>query len=358
MIRRIFSVRVWAVLSTVGLGLLAANVIFSPFQGQSPSTILQPDTPPGEYLYLDRSRVRSYLGQLVDGLLASEKRTLADSEELAADVKAGGAGFSGGRKRSASTEAQVAPTAADRFYLLLRLLRAGKSRDESGHSRHWLVDLGAQTERPQNVYEAACHVQERDFVRIRNAHLYLSPYAAVLPKATYAHIYLTGHVTRPTPRILSPRTRAERRRVDRYLRLLGKDPRLPFIVRTISGDPGHGRPAGVTFFLPARYQSLRDEPSLISGTVTIVGKVVYRNLGRVDRKHGGRFSCGRRLPTSVSSKYIDHMTVATFVPALRAAPKFVFNNLWFDVRTIAKQVTANMTVAAPVVVVIPIAMYQ
>ena len=52
------------------------------------------------------------------------------------------------------------------------------------------------------------------------------------------------------------------------------------------------------------------------------------------------------------------MTVATFVPALEEAPNFVFDNLGFKVGTIAQQVTANMTVTAPVVVVIPIAMYQ
>jgi hypothetical protein len=45
------------------------------------------------------------------------------------------------------------------------------------------------------------------------------------------------------------------------------------------------------------------------------------------------------------------MTVAMFVPALKAEPLVRGS-------TIAKQVAANMTVAAPVLVVIPVAMYQ
>lgn len=320
--------------------------------------LLEPDTAPAEYLYLDNARVRAYLGQLVDGLPESEKRTLVDSEELAAEVKAGGAGLSDKQTRSTTTDTLVKPTVADRFYLLLRLLRAGDSDDESGNSRNWLTDLGGQTEGPQNVYEAACKVREGDFVRIRNAHLTLSPYAAVLPNATYALLDLEGGIDAPAPGIFTPRTRAKRRQVKRYRRSLGKDPRLPFIVRQLSSEPGPGRSAGVTFFIPARYLGLRNEPSLISGTLTIVGKVVYRNLGRTDKRGGARVSCGEPVHPSVPESYVDRQTVATFVPALIDGPDFVVNNLEFTEGTIAGNVRRNMTVKAPVVVVIPIAMYQ
>lgn len=177
--------------------------------------------------------------------------------------------------------------------------------------------------------------------------------------------------TRPTrfstwPAASPSRTRASSRRVrarsdgrsDATGACSAKDPRLPFIVRKLSVEPGPGRGAGLTFFIPTRYRSLRNEPSLISGTLTIVGKVVYRNLGRSAKGRGGQVSCGKVLPASVPRSYVDRQTVATFVPALVDAPPFVIDGLRFTDGTIEGHVRRNMTVPAPVVVVIPIAMYQ
>lgn len=359
-VRRWLSARNLAIASTVALVALAIGFIYSVSKDQANATTPPPDTAPGEFLYLDRARVLSYLGQLVEGLPTSEKRTLAESADLTSEVKGGPATIGGTRRRSSTREAQVAPTVADRFYLLLRLLRTGKSRDDSGNSRRWLVDIGAESPSSTRVYGNACRLREGDFVRIRDAHLTLSPYAAVLPKATYAALNRErpkGKVAKPNPELLAPRTRGQRRAVQRYLRLLGKDPRLPFVVRTLSPDPGPGRSAGVTFFIPARYSSLRNEPSLISGSLTIVGKVVYRNLARRS-EDGKRNSCGRPVDSRVDEFYLDRQTVATFVPALEIAPLFVFDNLNFKIGTIADQVAKNMTVRAPVIVVIPMAMYQ
>ncbi|MEK6274348.1 MAG: hypothetical protein AABM30_03335 [Actinomycetota bacterium] len=366
----------WAVGASVVFVLAVAYIVYGVVQDHRAGKLLEPDTPPAEYLYLDNARVRSYLGQLVNGLPASEKRTLSESEDLAAEVKASGVGLSSANKTSTSTVIDVSPTVADRFYLLLRLLRKGKSNFksedsrkwlffENGDSRKWLFDLNLGPKKKhrgvyevaERVYQAACKVHEGDFVRINDAHLSLSPYAAVLPTVTYATLNLNGEAAPPTPRVLSPRTRVGRRRVSRYRRLLGKDPRLPFIVRTTPLRPRRGQPAGVTFFLPTRYKSLRNEPSLISGTLTIVGKIVYLNLGR-SKPRGSRMACQEKVPSSLPRSYVDRMTVATFVPALEEAPNFVFDNLGFRIGTIAQQVTANMTVAAPVMVVIPIAMYQ
>lgn len=349
----------WSIVSTVGVLILAIVIIHSASDAQSETRTLPADTPPAEFLYLDRARVLSYLGQLVEGLPTSEKRTLAESADLTAEVKAGPATAGGTRKQSKSTEAQVAPRVADRFYLLLRLLRAGHSRDEAGRRREWLFDVRPETPDSTAVYGSACQLQEGDFVRIREAHLLLSPYAAVLPKATYAALNrrtLTGQVARPNQKLRAPFTRRQRRAVNRYLRLLGRDPRLPFVVRTLSRDAGRNSFGGVTFFIPARYRSLRNEPSLISGSLTIVGKVVYRNLAQP--QGAMRRSCGRRVGSRVAHYYRDRQTISTFVPALKVAPNFVFDNLNFAIGTIAEQVTANMTVPAPVIVVIPIAMYQ
>ena len=77
--------------------------------------------------------------------------------------------------------------------------------------------------------------------------------------------------------------------------------------------------------------------------------------------NGERIDCDD-VPDSptVPKTYVDHQTVATFGPALNinAAPKFVFDNLRFSAGSTAKDVTANMTVTPPVMVVVPIAMYQ
>lgn len=348
-----------------GLLVLAALwIIRDIYNEQKEGELLKPDSPPGEYLYLDRSRVRSYLGQLVDGLPESEKRTLADSEDLSAEVKAGAAALTGKRTRSKTTETQVAPTVADRFYLLLRLLRNGDSEIEDEGSRHWLVTVDADTDRAEKSYDDACELKEGDFVRIRDARLQLSPYAAVLPKTTYALLNRrtpTGLVSKPDQKLFAPRTRKQKRAVNRYLKLLGRDPRMPFVVRMpLTRTPTRGRIQSVTFFIPAHYRSLRSEPSLISGTLTIIGKVVYRNLARPPAEKGGeRIGCNDQpVPDTLAKSYLDRQTVATFVPALEKAPNFVFNNLRFTIASVAKQVTANMTVTPPLIVVVPIAMYQ
>lgn len=351
--------RAWAGIATAALVIVVAYVIVDRIRGTNELT--RPDTPPGEYLYLDRARVLSYLGQLVDGLPSSEKRTLAESEDLTAELKGGPASLAGGRKTSSSSEAQVAPSVADRFYLLLRLLRVGKSRSEASADRSWLFDVGAQTSKPTQVYERMCSIREGDFVRIRNAHLYLPPFAAILPKATYAALNLTPtkKVTPPpAKRILTPRTVKERTAVAEYRKLLGRNPRLPFIVPTLSPNAGRGQPSGVTFFVPTRYHSLRNEPSLISGTLTIVGKVVYLNLARIDDKTGRATSCGNPAEKTVPLNYVDRLTMATFVPALKGALPFVTQSLHVPKPMAETRVAANIVVRTPIAVVVPIAMYQ
>jgi hypothetical protein len=347
------------------VGGVAGYVIYDIFHSQSRNEVVAPDTPPGEYIYLDRDRVHSYLSQIVDGLADSEKRTLAETEDLSAEIKAGAAGLGGKRSQSSSFEAQIRPTPADRFYLLLRLLRDGTSKQENGDSAPWLFDLHANAADGQRGYDAACQIREGDFVRIHEAHLLLSPYAAVLPKATYAVLNRrtpTGSVAQPDQKLFAPHNRAQKRAIRRYQRLLGRDPRLPFVVRTTWAVPHAAPSTRMTFFIPARYSSLRNEPSLISGTLTVVGKVVYRNLSRrVAGSKGDRIDCGDvpDLP-NVPKTYLDRQTVATFVPALNinTAPKFVFDNLRFKVGSVVKDVTANMTVTPPLMVVVPIAMFQ
>ena len=372
----------------VGIGV--GYVIWGVSRSQSKNDVVAPDTSPGEYLYLDGKRVHSYLSQIVDGLADTEKHTLADTEELSAEIKTGAAGLSGKRSQTTSSEAQIKPTPADRFYLLLRLLRKPNFAQDSPDLRPWLFELQAEPTdgaKSYEVYDAACQVREGDFVRIHNAHLSVPPYAAVLPKATYAVLYRQG-LAAPDKRLFAPHNKVQKRRIRRYQHLLGKDPRLPFIVRTVrsssqpvaspstspaggqtqptttgqsGGQASPSKPVGprarITFFVPALYSALRDEPSLISGTLNIVGKVVYRNLSRA--VGGKRIDChGQPVRSTVPKKYVDRKTVATFAPAIHAST-FIFNNLRFShLNREATRVTANMTLSPPVMVVVPIAMYQ
>jgi hypothetical protein len=73
---------------------------------------------------------------------------------------------------------------------------------------------------------------------------------------------------------------------------------MPFVAAPYGADERVGH--GVTFFLPAGYSGITTEPSLLSGSVTIVGEIVY--------------SAGAGAP------YIDYPTVDTFGRALLKAP--------------------------------------
>ncbi len=80
----------------------------------------------------------------------------------------------------------------------------------------------------------------------------------------------------------------------RYAKLVGSDPRMPFVAAPygVNERVGHG----VTFFLPAGYSGITTEPSLLSGSVTIVGEIVYS--------------------ANAGTPYVDYPTVDTFGRAL------------------------------------------
>lgn len=332
----------------VAVGVLAGYFIYADRNGGEAE--LPPDTPPPEYLYLDSVRVLAYLGQVAGGLSDTERRQLARLENREAKLAQAQIGEIG---RSVQTEQRleqvVRPTASDRFYRLLLHLRAGQSRAE-GRQRPWLHDLDARLgdgNRAAVVHSVLSNLREGDFVRIRNARLRLPPYAAVFPLTAYAESYLGGGVTRPPRPLFAPLSLGERAAIARYIKSLGRNPILPFVARTRGGAPGEER---ATFFIPGQYRALLSAPRLLSGNVTVVGKVVYR-----DARSQYDPTCGRSRQRCF---YFDRHTFATYGPALRRAPASVLRNLRL-VRSKALRITeASMRLGVPVLVVVPVAIYE
>jgi hypothetical protein len=104
----------------------------------------------------------------------------------------------------------------------------------------------------------------------------------------------------------------------------------------------------VTFFLPARYRSLSREPSLLSGVVTIVGKVVH-----VDARPASEASVG-----AFPRAYFDRETLTTFGPALERADQSLLDLLKLDRDRLIQHVRDSLTISSPVAVIIPLAIYQ
>jgi hypothetical protein len=349
-----------SVYTAVGAALVAGVASYFIWGTQSAvvrTKLLPPDTPPAEYLYLDTKRVLAYLGQVEGGLTAQEKRTTSQGNTVTAGVRGGLlADIGGTASSSASVEQVVSPTATDRFFSLLIKLRSGREKVGSGSSP-WLKTLnlrigGHNTQ--EKVRQTLATVQVGDFLRLNHAHLLLPSYAALAPKVRYAAggaasaASLSGRKATVTPSSLR-----QQRSIDAYLRRLGPNPTLPFVARTT--DEHGGVSGATTFFVPAAYQGLLDNERLLAGDLTVVGKVIYEDMRPLPKEpcpSPGEVG----LPPCT---YFDRETLATFAPALEKAPKPVLARLNLDSPGRARgAVQRSVTFATPVVVVLPVAIYQ
>ncbi len=346
------------VLLACAVGIPASHFLWTNEKRVVETKLLPPDTPPAEYLYLDSSRVLAYLGQVVGGLTQSEKRLVLEKEATTASVKGGLlADISGSAERQSSVEETVTPAATDRFFKLLILLRSGRA-ERGGKSFAWMrelnadIDPGARGPR-QHLLDRSLRVvselHEGDFVRIADAELALPAYAALAPRTRYAARLPSQPVTgkeAPQPSL----SRLEKD-VRGYLRLLGPDPVLPFVVRTrIQQRTVVGGP---TFFVPARYSALLDNARLLAGKLTVVGKVVY-----VDPRRAAGCSRGARRKR-LRCSYVDTQTVVKFAPALQRAARRLLTSLGIPRHTdILGAVSRSVQFSAPIAVVLPVAIYQ
>jgi hypothetical protein len=335
------------------LGLVLAIGLPIVFDGDdAPDPALQPakqaapDTAPAEFAYLDSARVLAYLGQIEGGLAATQERTLSRKTATKASLTAkeiASAEVSSEQLRGSSET--VTLTEADRFYTLLRILN--KKQDAHAFSPLVTVDsLLTRNNTVETVRQALSRMDEGDFVRIKNAHLFIPPYAAILPRAKFASYYLGGDLKEPRVALYAPVSRPFQRAVRKYRMSLRKDARIPLVVPTL--DAQRKAQQVVTFLLPARYGSLSQEASLLGNELTIVGKVVYKDP---------------RLPGEVPAEdpskgsYLDRETLTRFAPALERADGMVLERLELTRSRIVEQVRKSLTINAPVAVVIPVAVY-
>jgi hypothetical protein len=340
----------------IGLGIVIGWLI----RGDGNSLTVNSDTPPPDYLYIDNDRVLSYLGQIEIGLASQEKRTSAASRAFEFSAGAQGASGTKSQQTSQSVEVEVKPTTADRFYQLLPLLIEGRSKNPD---RPWIHDLNGEAREHYNIAKHAsglCRVHEGDFVRIENAHLFLPPYAAILQKVRYAQrvvkpqLPLANQGEQATPR---PHTNAAaastlQPAIKAYQRRLGSNPRLPFLVPTIVPSSNETM-RRVVFFIPVRYRWIAEEPSLLSGSLTVVGKVTFRDL-----RLPGRNICGRQTSAESRPHYFDQQTLLAFGPALQAAPDQLLASVGLERKNLLPTIRDSATFDAPVMVIVPLAIYQ
>jgi hypothetical protein len=300
----------WVAISLIGalavlgaLGLLGVPISLKGSQ-DSEKPLKEADTPPIEFAYLDAVRAVAYLGEDVGGLSSSEQRSEHVTDSINASLSVGGAGQVGGsREKQLGTVATITPQAADRFYTLLRRLRDngeaeyGK-RCNGERSKYWLGEVNDEDSPKTVMNEVGC-IGVGNFVRIKNAQLFLPPFAQALPRVQTVKAFFgalpadRGEITSPTQSLKITEA------LKGYKELVGSSARMPFVAAPYGAVNQVG--SGVTFFLPAIYKGITLEPSLLTGSVTIVGEIVYSaSLG-------------------AKTQYIDYPTVYTFGRALLQA---------------------------------------
>jgi hypothetical protein len=346
-------------LAAVFVGLLAfgkLSVGNGNGNGSSGSpTLAKPDVPPLEFAYLDSARVSEYLGQAENGLIRSETRATQIKKSLNAALSAGGnATLGADQQDEESSSATVEPDGADRFYTFVRLLHAetpanarpaasGKSCASATHRKGWLSDVDFGEKAKNVVREFGC-IGVGNFVRIDDVELFVPPFAQALPRLRSANTFY-GSLPAPKARFTSPtQSVALRHALTDYVARLGTTARVPFV-----GAPyGEGSKLGtrIPVFMPTEYRDITQEPSLLAGPVTVVGKLVYVELTSPPVKHVR----GRR-PKPAPPAYIDYATVDKFGQALlRSRPIFRA-----DLGVCSKAPTLQTRAQAPLGTTLPLA---
>jgi len=309
-----------------------------------------PGIPPPDYAYLDSARVALYLGQLQGGLARSEQLSEQLTQGRNAGLSAGGVSVGGSAGSSASRERVVTPTATARFYQLLDLL------DREGYLHR--IDVSAP---PKMLVREFAQVPEGTFVQLRRCRLRIPSYIQLAQlnfgssgyfSATNAYQGLgegqpLTYEARGVARVRAGRlknflgggvsmVRGEAqiaRTMGRLAAVAKRNPRVPF--STCDGSPA-AKPRGVDLLFPVRLGALSSEPTLLSGPVTIVGKLV-----RSVRPH---------------DEYVDQPSLAEFEAAARAVDNAAY--LLDEGEKLSGELASDATVLAPGAVILPIAIYK
>ena len=283
---------------------------------------------PREFLYLDDERVDAYLGQLRGGLSPTEQRSLSLTKKIDARlgvepvVQVGGTA-----EKTESIERTVFLRAADRFFQLESELEARYTHmDEVGLEFMQIETRSTACPEIKNLER----IKEGQILRILGANLRVPAYALALAKVAHADQFHTDYQKKVSNKRFARLAREGQRGLKRYVKSLGDDPQLPFWIKP------KGR---CEVFMPARYSKVIDAPSMLTGPVTIVGKVV------------------RRL-TQKEKTYFDVDTAVRWDRALRESAPGVRRTLGLNRRGLQQMVNATATVHYPGLVLLPLAIYK
>jgi hypothetical protein len=353
-------------------------------------------TMPHEYMYLDSTRVASYLGQVDGGEVGpeeDEKETTTNNENF--DVGKGTVGAATSKGQQLVKSIVVKKSDADRFSDLLGDL-------EAKHSSTWLGKLNA--EQPCKFVREldGTAIPDGSIVMIENAGVQIPPYMSAYPELRYAEYrVLPATQSRKTRKLVEEVFRGApltsfravdesvrgtpKLELEKFKKRVGKNPRIPFsftvsasarqmqecereraepktvvpdllepkatessIAKSRMAEAGKsGEEAKVTVVLPARFADLTGDPSLLSGPLTIVGILVDNDL------HG----------------FGDGTSVSSYWPALSVAKRSLLRELGVKSRYLTMARVAlrehlfhalerSLTYEGHVVDVIPIAMYD
>jgi hypothetical protein len=329
----------WVRAAGLAVAAIAGFLFFLDFFGlvegfgedDEPESVVSPSGHrlPGEHLYLDDERVDAYLSQLRGGLAETERQSVSvkrtrNAELALQQVVQVGASL----EEQQSVERTISSRAADRFYLLEAELVSRFGESEHMAFRYRRVRSNAQGCR--QIRRGAV-IMPGQIIRITGAHLRVPTYALALAKVAHAAQFLASHQDeRVSPEALAQLAELRQASLQRFVADFGADPRLPFRIE-VGQD--------CTVFLPARYSKLVDSPSLLTGQVTVVGKVV-RTLAGQDKT------------------YFDVETAARYGRAVQDADPRVQDVLGFGTGDPRELVNESARVAAPALVVLPLAIYK
>ena len=290
---------------------------------------------PAEFLYLDDERVDAYLGQLRGGLSPTEQRSIRLTKRHQAE-----AGLDKVVQLGGSTEQEelinrsVETNAADRFFLLESELAARFTDVDDVRLRFKSIvaprDACTEIRRLKEI-------KEGQILRVLGANLRVPTYALALAKVAHADQFRPPGQDEVMPRQLARLALEGQRGLKRLVKSksLGADPRLPFWLQIHPNRPKKG----CEVFMPAQYSKVIDAPSMLTGPVTIVGKVV------------------RRL-TKLEGTYVDVDTEVRWESALRRSGPRVRRLLGLDEVGIRTVVHNSATVKYPGLVLLPLAIYK
>lgn len=328
----------------------AAAIVLADFFGLSDTlgenALRDGDRPPAEYLYLDDERTEAYLGQIQNGLAPTETRTQRATRSRSVSLGVKDAVELGGNvAEEEGIESKVSPKAADRFYELESQLSRALKEDRSTATLTPVEgdELRELLSRPPPSQQTQAGLEEGDFVRIDNARLLLPTYTLALAKVAYARQFRSARQRarrrRVFPGALARFASVKRRQLRAYTSALGADPRVPFRLDLSRPKTDSGSPQAASVFLPVRYSKLLDAPSLLTGRVTIVGKVVRR--------------------AAVAERaYYDVETVVSYRRALEKVSPAVRRLLAVPRSELGETIGASATAESPALVVIPVAIYK